>query len=120
MEEVDKNQIILILVITNLIFFVATVSLGRQVHRQKISLAKEINLRFDLEAKEAEFNKTIGRAEEKIKTLERGLEEEKAVRASLEKTLEETKEELEKTTKLKEALEEDLKEALVKNKSLRK
>jgi len=116
MEDFNKNQAIFILVILNLIFFISTVSLGRQVHKNKTALLRETNLRFDLEAKDAEFSKTLGKAEEKIKTLEKSLEEEKALYYEANKNLLETKEELDKVNKLKEKLEENLKDALVKNK----
>ncbi|MDD5044265.1 MAG: hypothetical protein PHH69_03565 [Candidatus Omnitrophica bacterium] len=116
MEDFNKNQFILILVISNLIFVIATLSLGRQVYKNKQALRSEMNLRFDLEAKEAEFNKLLAKAQENTKAVQRALEEEKATHQETKKILNETRDELEKTTKLKDTLEEDLKEALVKNK----
>jgi regulatory protein YycI of two-component signal transduction system YycFG len=116
MEEFNKNQAIFILVLLNLIFFIATVSLGRQVHKKKTALVRETNLRFNLEEKEAGFNKVLSQAQDNIKVLEKSLEEEKALYQEASKDLVATREELEKVNKLKEKLEENLKEALVKNK----
>ena len=114
MEDFNKNQIILILIVLNLIFFVSTVSLGRQVHRKGIMLNEERSVRFDLEAKEAEFSKTLSKCEEKARSSAAALEEEKAAHQATKQALVETQDELNKVTKLKETLEEDLKEALTK------
>jgi len=116
MEDFNKNQLILILVISNLIFFISTVSLGRQVYKNKQALRSEMNLRFDLEAKEAEFNKALSKSQDIAKTAQQALEEEKKAHQATKQTLTETTNELEKITRLKETLEEDLKEALVKGK----
>jgi len=114
MEDFNKNQVILMLVVLNLIFFVSTLSLGRQVHKKNNELKNEMSTRFDLEAKEADFNKTLSKSEEKAKAAEQALGEEKAAHQAVKKALAETQDELDKVTKLKETLEEDLKEALTK------
>ncbi|MCM8779881.1 MAG: hypothetical protein NC914_01865 [Candidatus Omnitrophica bacterium] len=89
------KKVILILIISNLTFFISTVSLGRQVYKNKTALAREMNLRFDLEVKEIEFNKMM-------KRMEQALEEEKRARQALAKELLEAREKLEKVTNFKE------------------
>jgi septal ring factor EnvC (AmiA/AmiB activator) len=120
MEEGLKSRIILILGIIAAIFFISTISSCMDARRIRAAKNKEMFTRIDLEEKAEKFNSERSALDEKIKKLERSLEE---VRLELNKTKESflqqqvsTKsltEELEKLTKLKEALEENLKEALV-------
>lgn len=114
MEGVNKNQVIVILIILNLIFFVSMISFGKQVSKNKRALLKETNVRFDLEEKDNENAKKIAQAQEQARSLQQDLEEERSAHEVTRKALGAAQEELDKITKLKNTLEEDLKEALVK------
>lgn len=124
MEENIKNQIILILAILVLIFFVGTVGSCSNAHRQKLARDKEMLTRLDLEEKMSSFVNEKASLEEKIDTLSKKLEKQEAELQETKKALAQEQlinkslnEDLEKVTKLKDALEESLKEALVKDKS---
>jgi len=124
MEESFKNRIILILAILNIIFFLSLISSCSNVYRQKGARDKEMATRLDLEEKINKFLQDKNTVEEKLKTVDTALEEEKAAHQATKKALvqeqlvnHDLKEELAKLTELKDALEEDLKEALVSDKS---
>lgn len=120
MEEILKNRIILILAILTIILFIVTVGSCSNAMRYKAVRDREMLTRLDLEEKISKFSQDKTAMEEKLKTVDKELEEERATLAATKKALvqeqlinQSLKEELTKVTKLKEALEEDLKEALV-------
>jgi len=120
MEEVMKNKLILALIILTLIFFISSVSSCFSNRRQKVDRDREVALRMDLEEK---LSKSVGektKLENRVKELERLMEENNKAHEVTKSALSQEqlinkslRDELEKITKLKEALEEDLKEALV-------
>jgi hypothetical protein len=125
MEESLKDRIILILSISTVIFFIATVSSCSNVIALRKVKDKEIDARFTVEAEREKILKEKSIVEQSLKGIQQSLEQEKAAHEENKKALaqeqlinESLKEELNKISKLKEALEEDLKEALVKGKAL--
>ena len=126
MEENIKNRIILILSVLTIILFISTVSSCNNSLRQKTARDKEMSARLDSEEKANKVSQDQVKLSQKIKSLEKDLEEEKAAHELTNKSLaqeqmvsQSLKEEVVKVTKLKEALEADLKEALVTAKSVR-
>lgn len=124
MEEAFKNRLILILAVLSALLFIATLGSCNNAFRQRAARDKEMVSRLDLEESMAKSSQENQGLEQRVKTLEKALEEEKAGHETDKKNLaqerlvnESLKEELAKVTKLKEALEEDLKEALVSDKS---
>lgn len=124
MEEAMKNRFILILAILSATLFIATIGSCTNAFKQKTARDKEMVTRLDLEEKMAKFSQEKKSMSEKIKSVQKESEEEKAACEATKKTLiqeqlvnQSIKDELTKVTKLKEALEEDLKEALVAAKS---
>lgn len=119
LEEAIKNRIILILSILSVILFISTIGSCNNAYRQRSARNKEMVTRLDLEEKMAKFAQGKKAMDDKIKAVEKELEEEKAANETTKKALvqeqlvgQSLKDELAKVTKLKEALEEDLKEAL--------
>ena len=117
-----KNWFI-ILVIFCLILLIGNVSSCNSAYRNKSARDKEMFSRLDLEEKMSKVGKQISEFEEKLKTKERELLEEKVVQDALKKSLAEEqlanemlKRELQKLNELKKTLEEDLKEALANKK----
>jgi uncharacterized membrane protein YhiD involved in acid resistance len=115
MEENIKNQIILILAVLTIIFFIIALGSCSNANRLKNARDKEMSARLVLEEKMSKFSQEKAALEEKIKEKEKELEQEKAGHDASKKALvqeqlvsQSLKEELEKVVKLKEALEEDL------------
>ena len=120
MEEGLKSRIILILAILTAIFFIATMNSCMDARRWKKDRDGEKSTRFDLEARAQKFDSEKAGLEDRVRKLEKFLEDGKAeLNKTKEALLQEQKEnknlaeELEKVTRLKETLEENLKEALV-------
>ncbi len=114
-----KNRIILILAISNAIFFISTLSSCSSAIRQKTGRDKEMISRLDLEEKMNKFSQEKAALQEGLKVKEDELEKEKASLEAIKKALvqeqlinQSLKEEIQKISKLKDALEDDLKEAL--------
>ena len=114
-----KNRIILILSILSAILFISTLGSCNNAFRQKAARDKEMVTRLELEEKMSKFSREKTAADEKIKSLQKQSEEEKAANEVAKKALmqeqlvnQSLKDELSKVTKLKDTLEEDLKEAL--------
>ncbi len=124
MGENIKSQIILILAVLTIIFFIVALGSCSNANRLKNARDKEMSARLDLEEKVSKFSQEKAGLQEKLEEKEKELQEEKASHGASKKALvqeqlvsQSLKEELAKVTKLKEALEEDLKEALVSGKS---
>jgi hypothetical protein len=124
MEESLKERIILILSISTVIFFIATVSSCSNVIALRKVKDREIDARFTVEAEREKIIKEKSAIEGSLKEAQQSLGQEKASHEEDRKALaqehlinQSLREELEKISKLKEALEEDLKEALVKDKA---
>ena len=124
MEEGLKNRVILILTILTVIFFLMVIHSCSNVQKYRRAKDKETALRFEVEDKMNKFNQEKQGYDEKLKSANQALEEEKSAHQVTQKALlqeqlvnQSLQEELEKVIKLKEALEEDLKEALTGNKS---
>ena len=119
MNEAIKDRIILILAILSAILFISTLGSCNNAFRQRSARDKEMVTRLDLEEKMARFSQEKKATDDKIKAVQKQLEEEKASSEVAQKALmqeqlvnQSLKDELAKVTKLKETLEEDLKEAL--------
>lgn len=124
MEESFKDRIILILAIATVIFSLGAVSSCGKARALKLVKDKEMDARFTAEADREKILKEKAGIEEKLKSAEQLLKEEKAQheldkKALLQEQLvnQSLQEEMQKISKLKETLEEDLKEALVKTKT---
>jgi Skp family chaperone for outer membrane proteins len=124
MGENIKNQIILILAVVTIIFFIIALGSCSNAGRLKNARDKEMSARLDLEEKMSKFSQEKTGLQEELKGKEKELQEEKATHEASKKALvqeqlvnQSLNEELAKVTKLKETLEEDLKEALVSGKS---
>lgn len=127
MEESIKNRIILILGILSVILFIGLISSCNSTYRQKLARDKEMSSRLDMEEKMGRFSQEKTATEEKLKAVQKELNEERQAHQATGKALAQEqlvnislKDELVKVTKLKEALEEDLKEALAGGKKSRK
>jgi len=119
MDEAVKNRIILILSILTIILFISTIGSCNNAFRQRAARDKEMVARLDLEEKMTKFSQGKKAMDDKIKAVQKELEEEKAASEVTKKALmqeqlvnQSLKDELTKVTRLKDALEEDLKEAL--------
>lgn len=127
MEEGIKNKFIIILAILAIIFFLGTINSCSNAYRQKVARDSEMAKRLDIEDKMNKFLQDRTTLDDKVKKIERELEEEKVAHQATKKALvqeqlvnQSLKEELQKIVKLKETLEENLKEALVTGKSVKK
>ena len=123
MLKLPKDPVSLILTVLAIIFFVLSMLLFRQVTLQRAERDKEMAARIVLEEKLNKAAKEKTDLEEKLKSTEVQLGEEKASHGQTKKILSQEqlinqslKEELAKVTKLKEALEEKLREASLSGK----
>ena len=127
MEEGLRNRVILVLLILNIIFIVATLSLSSKLNNKKDQHLKELQTRIEIEEKM--YN--MQREKKDWDKIKKSLEDELAQKESAYNTVNEDflesqeeiknlREELDKVIKLKETLEEDLKEALISSDTSRK
>ncbi|MEW6101638.1 MAG: hypothetical protein AB1481_05030 [Candidatus Omnitrophota bacterium] len=117
--QVLKNKVVLILSVLCVVLFVAMASSCSRAYQQQALRTKEMSARLDSEEKLNKLSEEKAHLEEKIKSAQKALGEEKTGHESTKKALtqeqminQSLKEELAKVNKLKEALEEDLKKAL--------
>jgi Skp family chaperone for outer membrane proteins len=123
MLKLPKVKSSLIFMVLATIFFILSILLSRQVNLQRAERDKEMAARIDLEEKLNKAAKEKTTLEEKLKSTEAKLEEEKISHGTTKKILSQEqlinqslKEELVKVTKLRETLEEKLREASLSGK----
>lgn len=111
-----KDRTNFILSVVAFFFFITAVGSCLNAGRFKGVRDTEMSKRIDAEEKLSKFSRDRAALEQKIKALEKELEEEKAARQATERAVaqerligESLKDELAKTAKAKEALEEQLK-----------
>lgn len=118
MDQPAKSKVILVLAVTNVLFFAGMFSSCSNAQKQRSARQKEIIARLDSEEKMSKAGQEKAALEAKIAKLGKDLEEEKNEHQLTKKALlqeqlvsQGLKEELEKAIKLKEDLEQELKGA---------
>lgn len=123
----DKNRTIVILAIVVLLFLIFNIGSCVNAYNQNTARKKEMFQRLDLEEKMAKAVQDNAAAAEKIKGLQKQLDEAKANLEEAKKDLteeklvsESLKEESQKVTRSKDALEEELKKITATAKKAKK
>jgi hypothetical protein len=124
MEETFKTRVISILGILTVIMCIGWVGSCLDARQYKSSRLEEMHKRLDAEEKMSKFSLEKPALEEKLRSTEKELQDEKAGHQATKTALSQEqlvnqslKEEILKVIKLKDALEENLKDSLVQGKS---
>jgi len=122
----DKNRVVIILGVSTLALLIFNIASCVNVYNQDSLRKKEMLQRMDIEEKMSKAAQESASSFEKLKALQKELDEETAAYQTAKKALvqeqlvgKSLKDDLQKVTKLKEALEEELKK-ISTNKKVKK
>ena len=123
----DKNRVVIILVILILLLFISNIASCVNVSKQNVLRKKEMLQRMEIEEKMAKSAQENIGVSVKLKAIQKELDEEKVAHQATKKSLvqeqlieKSLKEDLQKVTKLNEVLNEELKKVLLNSKKVNK